>query len=109
MRSTQSHGKSHQRGKLMRTTHETAMNILGNALQISTSHLVARQELYAVPFPDTNHHDLELGYTAEPTRASSVLDTLTMDPDSFKVAPYKPRFLHVHNESRQVGSSMLRE
>ena len=98
MRSTQSHGKSYQRGKLMRTTHETAMNILGNALQISTSHLVARQELYSVPFPDTNHPDHELEHSAEPTRASSVLDTLTMDPDSFKVVTYKQKFLRVYKE-----------
>ena len=96
MRNAQSHGKSYQRGKLVRTTHETAMNILRNAQQISTSHLVAHQELYTVPISDTNHPDLELEYSAEPTKASSVLDTLTMDPGSFKVPALRQKFLHVY-------------
>ena len=96
MRNAQSHGKSYRSGKLVRTTHETAMNILKNAQQISTSHLVAHQELFSVPFPDTNAPDLELTYSAEPTKASSVLDTLTMDPGSFKAPALKQKFLHVY-------------
>ena len=85
MRSAQLHDKSYQRGKLVRTDHETAMNVLRHAQQVSQSHLVAHRELYTVPFPDTNHPDLELDYSAVPTKASSVLGTLTVDPESYKV------------------------
>ena len=96
MRSAQSHDKSYQRGKLTRTTHETAMNILKNAQQISKSHLVAHQGIFTVPFPDTNHPDLELEYSAEPTKVFSVLDMLTMDAGSFKVPALRQNFLHVY-------------
>ena len=97
MRTARAHDtKSYQRARLVRASHDTAMTILKNAQQISKSHLVAHQGIFTVPFPDTNHPDLELDYSAEPTKASSVLDTLTMDPDSFKVPALRQKFLHVH-------------
>ena len=108
MRNAQSHDKSYQRGELVRTDHETAMNVLRNAQQVSQSHLVAHRELYTVPFPDTNHPDLELDYSAVPTKASSVLDTLTVDPDSFKVPTFRQKFLMSTTKLRKVGTSMLR-
>ena len=74
------------------------MNILRNAQQVSQSHLVAHRELYTVPFPDTNHPDLELDYSETPTKASSVLDTLTVDPESYKVPAYRQQFMKVYNE-----------
>ena len=57
--------------------------------------MVAHQDLFSVPFPDTNHPGLELEYTAEPTKASSLLGTLTMNPDSIKVPALRQKFLHV--------------
>ena len=43
---------------------------------------------------NTNHPDLELEYSAEPTKASTVLGTLTMDPGSIKVPSLRQNFLH---------------
>ena len=102
MRTARAHDtKSYQRARLVRASHDTAMTILKNAQQISKSHLVAHQGIFTVPFPDTNHPDLELDYSAEPTKASSVLDTLTTDPDSFKVLSSKQSFLHLQKEIRE--------
>ena len=57
--------------------------------------MVAHQGLLAIPFPDTNHPGLKLVYSAEPTKAPSVLDTLTMDPDLIKVPSLRQNSLHV--------------
>ena len=100
MSGAQPYKKSHQRGKLVKANHQDALNILKNAQIASTSSLVAHQDLFAVPFPDHNHSDLCLDHDMEPTKASTVLDVLTMDPESYKVIHQRQAFMHVLDQHR---------
>ena len=100
MSGAQQYRKIHQRGKLFRTNQQDALNILQNAQIASTSSLVAHQDLYAVPYPDHNHPDLRLDLDTPPTYASTVIDVLTMDPESYKLSHQRQAFMHVFEKQK---------
>ena len=100
MSGAQQYRKTHQRGKLVRQNHQDALNILQNAQIASTSSLVAHQDLFAVPYPDHNHPDLCLDHGMQPTNASTVLDVLTMDPESYKLIHQRQAFMHVFEKHK---------
>ena len=64
---------------LVKPSRQDARDILRNAKAIAGSELVAKQEFDAAPFPTNNHPDLEIDREMVPTKASTILDTLTLD------------------------------